>query len=93
MAIAQQVNGYGRPGDTFWALSTSGRSRNIVLAAIAARAAGVRVLALTGDPGDPLGDLADVWVKVPAREVARVQELHLAVYHGLCAALEEEFFG
>ncbi len=93
MAIAQQVNGYGRPGDTFWALSTSGRSRNMVLGAIAARAAGVKVLALTGDPGQPLGGLADVWVKVPAREVARVQELHLAVYHALCAALEEEFFG
>lgn len=93
MAIAQQVSGYGRPGDTFWALSTSGRSRNIVLGAIAARASGVGVLALTGDPGEPLGDLADVWVKVPARDVARVQELHLAAYHALCAALEEEFFG
>ena len=93
MAIAQQVHGYGRRGDTFWALSTSGRSRNMVLGAIAARAAGVGVLALTGDPGEPLGGLADVWVKVPARDVARVQELHLAVYHALCAALEEEFFG
>ena len=93
MAIAQQVNGYGRPGDTFWALSTSGRSRNMVLGAIAARAAGVGVLALTGDPGEPLGGLADVWVKVPARDVAAVQELHLAVYHALCATLEEEFFG
>ncbi len=93
MAIAQQVNGYGRPGDTFWALSTSGRSRNMVLGAIAAKAAGVGVLALTGEPGEPLGGLADVWVKVPARDVARVQELHLPVYHALCAALEEEFFG
>ncbi len=93
MAVAQQVNGYGRPGDTFWALSTSGRSRNMVLGAIAARAAGLGVLALTGDPGEPLGALADVWVKVPARDVARVQELHLPVYHALCAALEEEFFG
>jgi len=93
MAIAQQVHGYGHPGDTFWALSTSGRSRNMILGAIAARAAGVSVLALTGDPGEPLGELADVWVKVPAREVVRVQELHLAVYHALCAALEEEFFG
>ncbi len=93
MAIAQQVHGYGRPGDTFWALSTSGRSRNMLLGAIAARAAGVGVLALTGDPGEPLGGLADVWVKVPAGDVARVQELHLAVYHALCAALEQEFFG
>ncbi len=93
MAMAQQVYGYGRPGDTLWALSTSGRSRNVVLAAIAARAVGVGVLALTGDPGEPLGPLADVWVRVPARDVARAQELHLAVYHALCGALEEEFFG
>jgi len=93
MAIAQQVSGYGRPGDTFWALSTSGRSRNMVLGAIAAKALGMGVLALTGDPGRPLGGLAEVWVKVPARDVASVQELHLAVYHALCAALEEEFFG
>jgi len=92
MSMAQQVHGYGRPGDTFWALSTSGRSRNVVLAALAARAAGVGVLAMTGVPGEPLGRLADVWVKVPAGDVARAQELHLAVYHALCAALEDRFF-
>lgn len=91
MSIAQQVFGYGRPGDTFWALSTSGRSRNIVLAAIAARAAGVAVLALTGEPGEPVGRLADVWVRVPTGNVARAQELHLAVYHALCESLEEKF--
>ncbi len=92
MAIAQQVYGYGRPSDAFWALSTSGRSRNMVLAAIAAKAMGVAVLALTGEPGEPLGGIADVWVRVPAQNVARAQELHLAVYHALCASLEEEFF-
>ncbi len=62
MGMAQQLHGYGRPGDLFWALSTSGRSRNVVLAALAARAAGVGVLAFTGDRGDRLGALADVWV-------------------------------
>jgi D-sedoheptulose 7-phosphate isomerase len=93
MSIAQQVYGYGRPGDAFWALSTSGRSRNIVLGALVAKAAGVAVLALTGEPGEPLGGLADVWVRVPAGNVARAQELHLAVYHALCGALEEQFFG
>jgi phosphoheptose isomerase len=92
MSMAQQVHGYGRPGDTFWALSTSGRSRNVVLAALAARAAGVSVLAMTGAPGEPLGRLADVWIRVGASAVPRVQELHLASYHALCAALEDEFF-
>ena len=92
MGMAQQLHGYGRPGDLFWALSTSGRSRNIVLAALAARAAGVGVLALTGDRGDRLGALADVWVPVPATDVAAVQELHQPLYHALCAALEEHYW-
>ena len=93
MSIAQQVYGYGRSGDTFWALSTSGQSRNIVLGALTAKAAGVAVLALTGEPGEPLGGLADVWVRVPTGNVARAQELHQAIYHALCGALEEKFFG
>jgi alpha-mannosidase len=92
MGMAQQIHGYGRPGDLFWALSTSGRSRNVVLAALAARAAGVRILALTGAAGDRLGGLADVWVAVPATDVAAVQELHQPIYHALCAALEERYW-
>ncbi len=92
MGLAQQIHGYGRPGDVFWALSTSGRSRNVVLASLAARAAGVHVLALTGATGERLGSLADVWVAVPATEVAAVQELHQPIYHALCAALERRYW-
>jgi D-sedoheptulose 7-phosphate isomerase len=93
MGFAQQVYGYGRPGDLLWALSTSGRSRNVVLAAATAKACGMKVLALTGEPGELLGELADVWIKVPSTEVATTQELHLPIYHALCEALEEDFFG
>ncbi len=92
MGMAQQLHGYGRRGDVFWALSTSGRSRNVVLGALAARAVGMRVLALTGATGDRLGELADVWVAVPATEVAAVQELHQPIYHALCAALEGRYW-
>ena len=92
MGMAQQVHGYGRPGDVFWALSTSGRSRNVVLAALAARAAGVHVLAMTGAAGQRLGNLADVWVAVPATGAAAVQELHQPIYHALCAALEQRYW-
>ena len=92
MGMAQQLHGYARPGDLFWALSTSGRSRNVVLAALAARAAGIGVLAFTGERGDRLGALADVWVPVPATDVASVQELHQPLYHALCAALEEHYW-
>ncbi len=89
MGLAQQVHGYGLPGDVFWALSTSGTSRNVVLAALAARAAGMRVVAFTGQGGGQLAGLADAWVGVPATDVARVQELHQPIYHALCAAIEE----
>ncbi len=92
MGMAQQVHGYGRPGDLFWALSTSGNSRNVVLAALAARAAGLRVLAFTGAGGGRLAGLADVWIGVPATDVARIQELHQPIYHALCAAIEERFW-
>ncbi len=92
MGMAQQLHGYGRPGDLFWALSTSGRSRNVVLAALVARAAGVGVLAFTGEQGSRLGGLADVWVPVPATDVASVQELHQPLYHALCAALEGRYW-
>lgn len=92
MGFAQQVHAYGRPGDVLWAISTSGRSRNVVLAALAARARGVRVLALTGAPGLPLGSLADVWLKVDVADVAGAQELHRPVYHAICEALEESLF-
>lgn len=93
MVFAQQVLGYGRPGDALWAISTSGRARNVLLAAITARAAGLRVLAMTGADGLPLGQHADVWLRVPAASTPAAQELHLPVYHALCAALEVLFFG
>jgi alpha-mannosidase len=92
MGMAQQVHGYGRPGDLFWALSTSGTSRNVVLVALAPRAAGACVLAFTGAGGGRLRDLADVWVGVPAADTARVQELHQPIYHALCAAIEERYW-
>ena len=92
MGMAQQLHGYGRPGDLFWALSTSGTSRNVVLASLTARASGMRVLALTGAGGERLGSLADVWVPVPATDVADVQELHQPLYHALCSALEERYW-
>ena len=63
------------------------------LTAAAARARGMAVIALTGETGGKLRALSDICIAVPAREAFRVQELHLPVYHALCLALEEEFFG
>jgi len=92
MAFAQQVYGYGRPGDVLLGISTSGNSRNVANAIRVARAIGVRTLGLTGQGGGVLTDLCEVAIRVPWADVADVQERHLAIYHAVCAQLEEDFF-
>lgn len=91
-AFAQQVYGFGNSGDVLIALSTSGDSANCVNAALVAKAKGVRVISMTGEGGGKLAALADAAIKVPETETYKIQELHLPVYHTLCAAVEEEFF-
>lgn len=90
---AQAVFGYGKPEDLLIGISTSGNSKNIVLAAKAAKALGVRTVALTGKKESKLSALCDVTVRVPETETFKVQELHLPVYHYLCADMENTFFG
>ena len=91
-AFAQQVLGLGRPGDVLIALSTSGNSANCVNAARVARAKGMKVISMTGAGGGKLGEIADAAIRVPENETYRIQELHLPVYHALCAALEDVLF-
>lgn len=91
--FAQQVYGYGDVGDVLLAISTSGNSANVVEAAKVARAKGVKVIGLTGAEESKLALLSDVCVKVPRNEVFQVQELHLPVYHCLCACAEADIFG
>ena len=90
---AQLMFAYGTACDTAICLSTSGNSINVVLAAAAARAKGMAVLSLTGTKPAALDGKSDIVIKVPETETYRVQELHLPVYHYLCAALEETLFG
>jgi D-sedoheptulose 7-phosphate isomerase len=87
--FARQVQALVRPGDVVVAISTSGRSANVVAGAQAARTAGARVVALTGRDGGPLAREADVAIRVPADHVAHVQEAHIAVGHAICAVVEE----
>lgn len=91
-AVAQQLYGLGRKGDCFLALSTSGNSKNCVYAALVAKAKGMTTIAFTGETGGKLKEICDVAICVPETETYKVQELHLPVYHCLCAMLEEEFF-
>jgi len=93
LCFAQQVNGYGCCGDVLLGISTSGNSKNVLYAAITARARGLKVIGLTGFKESKLSNLADVCIRVPETETYMIQELHLPVYHCLCLMLEEEFFG
>ena len=90
--FAQQLYGFGRRGDVFLGISTSGNSENIINAAVVARATGIKTIGLTGADGGVLAEMADVTVKVPETETYMVQELHLPVYHCWCLMLEERFF-
>lgn len=93
LCFAQQVNGYGRPGDVFLAISTSGNSKNVLYAVTVARAKGMRVIGLTGARENKLTAMTDACICVPQTLTYRIQELHLPVYHCLCQMLEERFFG
>ena len=93
MLFAQQVLSYGRPGDYLLAISTSGNSENILHAARLAHIQGVRVIPLTGSDGGKLKALSDIAICVPADITYQIQELHLPVYHCLCACVENELFG
>jgi D-sedoheptulose 7-phosphate isomerase len=93
LTFAQQVYGLGRAGDVLIALSTSGNSRNVVYAVHAARARGLRTIGLTGGTGGRLKELSDVALVMPASETPAIQELHLPVYHYICAAAEAHAFG
>lgn len=92
LAMAQQVIGYGRPGDVMIGISTSGNARNVALAASAAKALGLHTIALTGGAGGRLKALCDCAIVAPANTPADVQEYHLPIYHTLCAMLEAKFF-
>lgn len=91
--FAQQLLGFGRPGDVFLGISTSGNSKNVIPATVVARALGMKVIGLTGAKGGELAQVADVAVKVPETETYMIQELHLPVYHCWCLMLEDKFFG
>lgn len=93
LCFAQQVNGYGKEGDVFLGISTSGNSKNVLYAAVTARAKGMKIIGLTGAKNSKLEQMSDVCIKVPQTETYMIQELHLPVYHCLCLMLENEFFG
>jgi D-sedoheptulose 7-phosphate isomerase len=93
IGYAQQVYALGAAGDVFLGISTSGNAKNVLYAALTARARGMDVLALSGGSGGNLAKLAGAnAIIVPEHETYKIQELHLPVYHTLCLMIEEHFF-
>ncbi|MDY2591134.1 MAG: SIS domain-containing protein [Agathobacter sp.] len=92
LGFAQQINGYGKAGDVFLGISTSGNSKNILYACTIAKAKGLKVIGLTGRDGGKLKEMSDVAIVVPERKTFKIQEFHLPIYHCLCLMLEEYFF-
>lgn len=90
--FAQSVYVLGKEGDMLLAISTSGNAPNIVNAAMVAKAKGMTVIGLTGSSKNRLGINCDVCISAPGTETYKIQELHLPIYHCLCAMLEEHFF-
>ena len=92
LIYAQSVMAMGKTGDVLIVMSTSGNAKNVFAAAKVAKGLGLTVIGLTGKGGGNLSEISDICIQVPETETFKVQELHLPVYHYLCAATEEEFF-
>ena len=91
-AFSRQVRGLGREGDVLIALSTSGTSPNVLDAVAAAREIGMRTVGLTGTGGDRLAELADLCLRVPSDDTARIQEGYMLVCHTVCELVERALF-
>ena len=91
-AFAQQVVAFGKANDVLWGISTSGNSKNVLHAVKTAKALGLKTIGLTGKNGGNLAQTADITIKAPADNVARIQELHLPIYHAICAFVEDKLF-
>ena len=86
--FARQVAGLAQAGDVLVAISTSGKSKNVLRAAEQARELGCKIIALTGATAEPLRSLCDIGVAVPSNRTARVQEAHITIGHLWCEMVD-----
>jgi len=91
--FARQIAGLGRPGDCFLALSTSGRSSNVLIALQAARDRGIATIGLTGLNGEAMRPTCDLLLSVPSSETDLIQQIHMVVAHAVCGMVEGALFG
>lgn len=92
LIYAQQVLAMGKEGDVFLGISTSGNAKNVYSAAAVAKSLGIKTAALSGRDGGKLRSVCDISIVVNEDETFIIQELHLPVYHAICATVEEHFF-
>jgi len=92
MIYAQQVYGYGKPGDALIGISTSGNAGNVIKAFQAGRALGMQTISFTGETGGRLSEISDISIRVPSDSTPEIQEFHVQVYHLLCSMIESEYF-
>ena len=93
LVFAQQILGLGNSGDVLLAITTSGNSTNVLHAVKIAKLKGLKTIALTGREGGKIKSLVDISICAPADTAHTIQEFHLPIYHMLCIAIENEFFG
>ena len=90
-AYARQVEAFGEPGGVLLALSTSGNSKNVVAALERARALGMTTIGMTGEGGGKMAGLCDILLEAPSRSTPAIQQVHICLYHHLCAEVEARF--
>lgn len=91
--FARQLQAQGTSGDVFFAISTSGNSKNLLEALKIARGKGIITVGLTGETGGAMAKLCDFCIKVPSQETPRIQEVHITIGHIICSIVEENLFG
>lgn len=92
VVFSRQLQGVGQSGDVLIGLSTSGNSKNVVLAFEMAKEKGIKTVALVGVHGGQMRDMADIALCVPADTSAHIQEMHIAIGHLICDLIEKEFY-
>lgn len=89
--FARQIQAYGKPNDVFIAISTSGNSKNIILAIEEAKKIGLKVIGLTGKNNSLMDNICDYLIKIPSDKTSIVQETQIMTEHIICALVEKEF--
>jgi D-sedoheptulose 7-phosphate isomerase len=88
--FARQVEAYGGPGGVLLGISTSGNSKNVLLAFESAHKLGMTTIALTGEGGGKLAVKSDILLDVPSRSTPLIQQVHICIYHYLCERIEAQ---